>query len=346
MRGEDVRKEHRQDDWLGMAMRQAPVSASDACVDAETLAAWVAGGLRGQAAAAVELHASTCSRCMAALAAMERSAPESSSGAVWTPARLFRWLAPLAAAATAVAIWVAVPDRPALRVEPATAHDAAGPMPGTVNPEPAIRNPEPVTPGRTPAPGAQNAERQAQLSPSARVDEPATRQEPLRDDLRRERAATEPLGAAGGAPRTPAPRAAAESSPSAATAAAPQADAAATQTLSESVVITPQQRSAFAGTATVTVTSEAVSPVNQLVRWRVVDSAAIERSTDGGTTWTRTAPISGAGASKPDALLIRGIRAVDDATAIARTSDGKDFVTSDAGRSWLPAVQEKPAAPF
>jgi hypothetical protein len=104
--------EREQDAWLRSTLRQPPDPASGGCVDAETLAAWVDGGLTAQTAAAVELHASNCARCTAVLAAMERSAPAAPARHVWTPARLFRWVVSLTAAATAVAIWIAVPDRP------------------------------------------------------------------------------------------------------------------------------------------------------------------------------------------------------------------------------------------
>jgi hypothetical protein len=334
MKRDEVPNEHRDDDWLASTMRQATTSASDACADAETLAAWVAGGLPGQAAAAVELHASRCSRCMATLAAMERSAAGPAAGAAWTPARLFRWLAPLAAAATAVAIWIAVPDRPVAQLEPAVAHDVTLPQPSRVPPRRGATAPEPAA--VSPESGTQTLEPRVQVAPSARLEEPAA-PELMRDEARRDRAAQEAPGAATGTPRTPAPPAA--------TPATPTADATSAQTLNELAAVAPERR-AFAAAAAASVTSEAISPVNQLVRWRVVDSTAVERSVDGGRTWTRTARIAEVGTGKPDSLSIRGIRAVNDVTAIARTADGRDFTTSDGGRSWTPAVQEKPAAPF
>ena len=116
-------REPEQDGWLGSTLRQSPAAATDACLDAETLAAWADGGLTTQAAAAVDLHASNCSRCMAVLAAMERSAPPALAPHAWTPARLFRWLVPLTAAATAIAIWVAVPDRPITPQQTAAVQD-------------------------------------------------------------------------------------------------------------------------------------------------------------------------------------------------------------------------------
>ena len=101
-----------RNDWLGNTLRQTPAVALDACLDAETLAAWADGTLHAQAATAVEAHASSCTRCMAVLAAMERTAPAARARHAWTPARLFRWAVPMTAAATAIAIWVFVPNRP------------------------------------------------------------------------------------------------------------------------------------------------------------------------------------------------------------------------------------------
>ena len=123
MKREPMGHEREQDGWLGTTLRRSASAASDDCLDAETLAAWADGGLSAKAAAAVELHASSCSRCMAVLAAMERTAPAPSATHAWTPARLFRWAAPLLAAATAVAIWVVVPDRTLTPVESTTVQD-------------------------------------------------------------------------------------------------------------------------------------------------------------------------------------------------------------------------------
>jgi hypothetical protein len=112
-------REPQQDAWLTRTLRQSPPAATDACLDAETLAAWADGGLTGHAAAAAELHASNCARCMAVLASLERSAPTGVAGGVWTRGGLLRWLVPLTAAATALAIWIAVPDRPVTPERPA-----------------------------------------------------------------------------------------------------------------------------------------------------------------------------------------------------------------------------------
>ena len=323
MKKEPMGSEREQNSWLETTLRQSQAPGSDSCPDAETLAAWADGGLSAQAAAAVELHASTCSHCIAVLAAIERGAPAPAAPA-WTPARVFRWLVPLTAAATAVAIWIAVPDRQIATFEPAPAHDSAAINPGTPNPEPGTPNPEP---------GARNLELETpraftQPAPSARVDNPEVDvQPPLRDDMRRESAAPEAFGAAPAPPRAAAPPsvsidALAQNAATAATA----------------------QRSALAGKAVVT--SESISPLNELFRWRIIGHMSIERSIDGGKTWTKTIPVPGVVPADPNALTIRGIRAISDVSATATTSDGRDFYTSNGGLSWIPPVQEKSAAPF
>ena len=323
MKREPVGSEREQNSWLGTTLRQAQASGSDACPDAEMLAAWADGGLSPKAAAAVELHASSCSRCMAVLAAMERSAP-AAAGHAWTPARVFRWLAPLTAVATAVAIWIVVPDRPIATLERAPAHDSAATEPGTRylepgtrNLEPGTLNLEPGTPNLEPgAPSTQNRESRAfsQPAPSARVDNPATDKElKSRVETRRESEAPEAFGATAAAPSAP-------------PAAAP-ADA-----LAETIAPT-MQRSAIGA---VTTPRLSFAPSNPLIRWRIVAPSSIERSSDGGKTWAKTtAPASTAVA----------IRAVDSERAVATTSDGANYYTLDGGVSWT-RVQEKTAAPF
>src|SRR6188474_2969365 len=85
---------------------------ADACLDADTLAAWADGALDAGALATAEAHAADCARCQAMLAAMARTAPLAPARAVapwWKPA--FRWLVPLTAAAAAVLVWTIVPPR-------------------------------------------------------------------------------------------------------------------------------------------------------------------------------------------------------------------------------------------
>ena len=84
MKREPVNGERDENGWLANTLRHS-TAAGEGCLDAETLAAWADGGLSAQAAAAVELHASTCSRCTAMLAAIERTAPAAPVRHAWTP---------------------------------------------------------------------------------------------------------------------------------------------------------------------------------------------------------------------------------------------------------------------
>jgi hypothetical protein len=337
--------ERDQDRWLGTTLRQSPAAATDGCPDGETLAAWAEGALRAKAAAAVDLHASNCSRCTAVLAAMERTAPAAAARHAWTPARLFRWLVPLTAAATAVAIWIAVPDRSITPEQAAAVQDrratsdrmdaaakpdtdtaASGQVPVPVP----VPVPEARTLKRNPAPGTQNAEPRA-LQRS--------------DELRRERAAPEAFKAPDVADAPPL-----TSSAAAPTAAAP-APPAAPAPIAQPSVSTDTLAGAAAGSAQrsalnkTTITSESASAENPRIRWRVVNSASIERSTDGGNTWMKTTPPPGVAPNNTPAVTVVVLRAVDGSRAVVRISDGTQFYTTNGGVSWT-RVQENSAVPF
>jgi hypothetical protein len=336
--------EGEQDTWLGNTLRRSPATASDACLDAETLAAWADGGLNAKAASAVELHASNCSRCMAVLATMERTAPAAAVTETWTLARVFRWVAPLAAAATAVAIWVAVPQRPIAPVETTISQDLKSaeqvpvPVPGTGSVA------ELGTSNQNAAPGARGLQEQVQL----------------RDEFRRERAEPQALGSvaapapnagvapapvAPSAPTAPfAPEPSAEAlaradapqtaAPAPGPAPAPPAQNFAADAVTESATAARSQRSALSS-ATV-LTSESPAPGNPLIRWRILANTLLERSRDGGKSWTR--------ATGP-AQNLAAVRAVDADRAVVRTSDKAEFYTTNGGQSWT-RVQENSAAPF
>jgi hypothetical protein len=85
--------------------------------DAERLAAFADGTLSAAERAAAEAHAADCAQCLQLLAAMARTHedPPPSPGA-WRLPVFVRWAAPLAAAATGVALWVYVLGEP--RTEP------------------------------------------------------------------------------------------------------------------------------------------------------------------------------------------------------------------------------------
>lgn len=113
--------EHDLDPLLRQALRPSSVERTDACLDAETVAAWADGALRWDEVAAVEQHASDCARCRTVLAAVVRSdvdAPGPVRDAAASPLPWWRrwqlaWLVPITATATAVAVYIASPDAPA-----------------------------------------------------------------------------------------------------------------------------------------------------------------------------------------------------------------------------------------
>src|SRR5581483_3293845 len=86
------------------------VNSPDSCLDAETLAAWVDGGLSGSELQMAQSHVADCARCQALVGAMART-----SAAVPSPEpqrasrRWLAWVVPLTAAATASVIWTTMP---------------------------------------------------------------------------------------------------------------------------------------------------------------------------------------------------------------------------------------------
>ena len=61
------------DRWLRHTRRTPPLGgATDACLDAETLAAWVDGGLSGATLEVAEGHVADCARCQAMVATLAR----------------------------------------------------------------------------------------------------------------------------------------------------------------------------------------------------------------------------------------------------------------------------------
>jgi hypothetical protein len=107
------------DAFLRKALQPVPRIGADGCVDAETLAAWADGDLPADRAADVETHLAGCSRCQAVLGAFamtdESAAPASSPAAVipFRPKSPVRWLLPMAASiAATLVLWTAVRNRP------------------------------------------------------------------------------------------------------------------------------------------------------------------------------------------------------------------------------------------
>jgi hypothetical protein len=283
--------------------------ATPECADAETLAAWVDGALASAAVERLELHASGCARCQALLASMARTAPDPPARP-WWQALTARWVVPVAAAATALVLWVAVDReraaRPAVPVSTAAADRAALPA----APEPVV-TPEPVAtppvssrePSAVDSVLAKRALDEAKAAGSS-SSAPNRAEKPPAEVLADARAAktagaiapqTDALGrnaAVAGRPDSLSTPPSAAPSPLAAPPPPSQPNAASAAAGGRSPVPSiPEPVSVAAETTALRASQVAVEHVDVMspepaYRWRLVAPATIQRSTDGGATWT------------------------------------------------------------
>jgi hypothetical protein len=331
MKREPVPPSNERDKWLKRLMPRATTAAGP-CLDTETFAAWADGALGGKALAAAEQHVSECSRCLAMAAAMQRTMPEPAQPASERRA-LWRWIVPLTAAATAVAIWIAVPQLHSPRPERALTRNAVQERESVVLPPADAPTPPPAAPpagasvrapeaSPAPKPASEQGLRQGMSmgSPDTRNDADEERFRKEADLKRDENVPASPaeLHESVAIPQSPDPTAKAETP-------AP-APPAAVDTLADSVA-------SLRSTAKIVVI-EAATP-DRRIRWRVTGGTTIERTTDAGQTWIKT--------SSPAPAVV-SITDVDARRATVTVSDGRTFTTADGGATW--AVQEKPAAPF
>jgi hypothetical protein len=230
---------------------------NDNHVHAEALAAWAEGRLARAESAAVETHLSSCAVCQEMLAVLARTAPEPRpDSSVISGFRWFRWqwAVPAAAAATAAAIWVAIPERRgqdefertiAPTIEEAAPRRTAESSSDAKAPAEETRRFE----SRRDAPALQDRLEKQAPAPSERDQD---RTSELREREAPQAAAPQPAAAAQQAP--PAPEQSRLSTETALLRAAP---------------------------------GDVVSP-DLLVRWRIVPPGRLERSTNGGKTWEST----------------------------------------------------------
>ena len=317
-------------------------STQSPCVDGETLAAWTSGSLHAEQVADVERHVADCARCQAMMVAFVRTNPVApTTESLWRRWRL-GWLVPLATAATAAALWIALPGNSNLpsAVDTVSRSVALEPQgsPPAASPAVAAQLPPPAAPDRA-APAAPLLQERV----DARAGNEARKQ--LDEAPRRERA--EERFAAAAPPPAPAAVAPAES------AEADRRESAAnssTRTFAARALATPLEIVAPGGAA----------------RWRIVNGQQIERTTSAGVDWT---PVeidspevltSGAALSPsvcwivgrrgavyvttdgvrferlpfPEAADLVAVTALDDRTATVSTADGKSWRTVDQGRTW------------
>ena len=316
----------------------------EGCVDAETLGAWADGGLNAMQMASVELHVSTCARCQAVVGATARSAP--AVAVAESPFRFWKWwLAPIAATAAAVTIWMVVPEE--RRIAEAPPPVAAPVAPAEPSRETFAQSKDQAIPSAASSPKPAAADET--LDRTQRANTPAG----TRDD-RRERAAefAEKREANLGA-KQDADAGKLSQDKNSFGAVAPAAAPASAPAAAE---LQKSGRLAFAPI-------EIVSP-NPAIRWRIF-GGALERSEDAGTTWT---PLVGGGDSVtggtapaasicwligraglvmvtadgvtfarvplPERVDLTGITATDARTATVTTADGRRFRTDDSGRNW------------
>jgi hypothetical protein len=275
------------------------------CLDAETLAAWFDGGLSGAALEDVRSHVAGCARCQALVGAMGRTraavpSPQPERSARWWLA----WAVPAAAAATAVAIWVAVPRPTNVAVTPSPVsslqkQDAQpkGPPPAAA---PALRD-EARSADTAPPPTAPVAENDAAKQAAGNVNE------------------TVSLRSAAQAPTAPTAAAERREDADRTGAVAERLQARDAFAISRCGPMWPAPPSDVAGQIT------AGSAPSADVCWIVGRGGTVLRSTD-RQTWQRL--------TFPVAVDLSSVNATDAQSATVGTVDGRTFSTADGGVTW------------
>jgi hypothetical protein len=324
-----------------------------ACLDGETVAAWTTGSLRPDELSAVEQHVADCARCQALMAAFIRTTPAPPAPeSLWKRWRL-AWVVPVATAATAAALWVALPGSGPIPLEPQQKVAAT--------PSEELRAAAP--PAAAPVAPSPSAASESTTPPSARLQErartPASNEVLERTDADlRER------------PDVAGERAGFSPSIAARSEAAVDQQAPAPAPLAETVEI---DKSTIAGNSAprALAARQAASPLEIVApggsaRWRISNGQRVEWSASNAGEWTPASIGEGtfAAGSAPSAsvcwIVGRGgavflttggtrfvripfplmvdlvaITATDDRNAIVTAADGRSWVTSNQGQTWI-----------
>lgn len=307
------------------------VGATAACLDAETMAAWADGGLSGEAFEMAISHVADCARCQALVGAMART--EAAARATADPARSsWRWMRWLVPVAAAASVGVVVWVNRPYEMGPA--------MPQAID-----------------AP-AKLADAKAAKEESARRDEAPAQPSGTRDQRQNAQNEKKDAKRESDADRLGQTK---NVAPPAAPAAAAAPPAAAAEKAAGRLERNAALADAFAFL-------EIRSP-DAAIRWRV-KGALVERSTDGGTTWTAVptgidADLTAGSSPAPSICWLVGrrgmvllsadartwrriafpevtdltaITATDARTAVVTTADGRTFATTDGGVTWRQGV--------
>ena len=326
------------------------------CLDAETIAAWHDGGLDPARMDAAELHASTCPHCQAMLAAFARGTP-AIAGATATETARFPfwkwWLAPLAAAAAAVTLWMVVPDEQPLLMRTAPAESTVA-VDATA--ESRAKAQEPATPAESQAfRQLDSRKRDAGADQDKKLNVEAPR-----DDRQQLKDAAAPKEEKAVAQAPPAPAAPMPPPPAAVAVGAPTAAPQRTEDFAAGARMAELQKSARLAAPI------EIATLDPSVGWRIVGDR-IERSNDGGKTWalmrqnpgdgiaagsapsnsvcwfvgragrvllTINAGATFADVSLPEPLDLASVAGIDARSAMVYSVVGRRFRTEDGGRTW------------
>jgi len=293
------------------------------CLDGETIAAWTEGALHRNEAAMVERHVAGCPRCRALMAALVETAPAAAvPGSMWRQWRL-AWVVPLATAATAAALWIAVPGtRPAgVRDVSETAATPAAPAAATP-PAPqesfAFQNAAPPEiPLREKSPETRENEQQArdssaQVRPDAAAETAIARR--IEADSRERTRNAAPQGSA-----------ASQRLLAASETVAPDGSTRwriiGGQRLEKSTAGADWQAVALPAAGSI---AAAAAP-STMVCWIVGTGGSVYLTID-GTSFARL-PF-------PERVDLDAVTAIDDRTATVSAADGRSWRTSDGGMTW------------
>ncbi len=290
--------EHDRDRLLESALthelRAAGTPATGGCLDAETVAAWLDGGLDPATIAMAEAHASNCARCQALLGTVVRTTP-AAPAAEARGAGLWRWwFAPLAATAAAVTVWMVVPPSQVTAPPAPTVADSSAPEASLAKRDAEVAAVQPAPAAVQPAAkGQANIGRQKTDAPAARAEAVAPKREAQAFEARER-----PAEAATLADATAEGRVAAAAPPAA-----------------------QRLQSAAIPDARVTARS---SPSPDVI-WFVGREGVVLLATD-GRTFLRV-PF-------PETVDLTAVTAEDESRAEVTTADGRVFRTADGGRTW------------